>query len=76
VFFFPQNNTGEENEAKGVIPMNVYKKPEHNHSTVEEVEKGEKYACVLCGYESDMKHYEEWQGMCYQCYIGETKGGW
>ena len=56
--------------------MSVYKKPEHNRSTAEEAEKGEKYACVLCGYESDMKHYEEWQGMCYQCYIGETKGQW
>jgi hypothetical protein len=33
----------------------------------------QKYPCAMCGYESDMKHYYEWRGMCYQCYAGETE---
>jgi hypothetical protein len=56
--------------------MYCYKKAKSNHSTAEEAATGEKYACRLCGYETDMKHCHEWHGLCYQCYTAETKGAW
>jgi hypothetical protein len=56
--------------------MDSDKKAKSTNNTADEAPKVEKYACRLCGYETDSKHHNEWHGLCYQCYIAETKGVW